>query len=75
MLSIQSQFSASKNNNNTDFHSYNVLGTALSTLHVLTHLILTVAYKVSTIIHEENEAQRVYHLPKVTQLVSNRART
>lgn len=36
-----------------------MLGSVLSTLHVLVHLILTVAYEVGTIIFEEAEAQSV----------------
>lgn len=44
-----------------------MLGSVLSTLHVLIHLILTVAYEVGTIILEEAEAQSVCGLPKVTQ--------
>ena len=48
---VLSQFSASKNSN-TGFHPYDMPGTILSTLHVLTHLILTVAYEIGTF-HEE----------------------
>lgn len=70
---VQSQFSASKNNN-TGFHNYNVPETILSTFHLLIHLLLSVAYEVGTI-HEETEAQRVCHLPNVTQLITSRAST
>lgn len=52
---VQSQFSASKSNN-TGFHTYYVPETILSTLHVLIHLLLTVAYEVGTI-REETEAE------------------
>lgn len=51
---------------------------ALLILFLLTHLIFTVSYKFNTIIYlgleQETGKERLSHLPKVTQLRSNKDR-
>ena len=58
---------ANKNNNRSRYllNIYYVLGTLLSTLHVLSHLILNKVYNIiCSTLHTEIEAERLNNLPK-----------